>query len=131
MSRLALLCIITVLFSMQGPISAAWVVEGYFKPSVASNLPYRWQYCVWDDYCPACHHHNCLLLNPKGVPEGELTCRYCGADYCGVTGLSKEGGRWRLRKPGKSIVDLTMLMGSIDRSLSVGARFAGRETMQS
>lgn len=78
---------------------SAGFVSGYFKPSVASGLPYQWTFEEWFDYCPACGHYDCLLINPKGVPESELTCSRCGADYCGVTGLDKGGGRWRVIRP--------------------------------
>ena len=61
-----------------------------------SGYRYTWHYRAWEDYCPACGHHDCLLMNPKGVPESELTCSVCGADYCGVTGWDKGGKRWRL-----------------------------------
>lgn len=78
---------------------SAGFVSGYFKPSVASGLPYHWTFEEWLDYCPACGHHGVLQVNPKGTYEGELTCMRCDADYCGVTGLDKGGGRWRLRRP--------------------------------
>lgn len=79
--------------------SAAGVVEGYFKPGVMSGYRYTWHYRAWEDYCPACGHHDCLLMNPKGVPERELTCRYCGADYDGVKGWEKmPHPRWRLKR---------------------------------
>lgn len=54
------------------------------KPSCQSchkNVPYRWYKRTWVDYCPHCHRYNCLLINPKGVPEKELTCKYCDSDY--------------------------------------------------
>lgn len=44
------------------------------------------------DYCPLCHHSNCLLDNPKGTHEGEITCGVCDADYDGTTGYDKNGG---------------------------------------
>lgn len=100
------------------PVSAGFV-GGYFKPSVSSQYSYRWYYRVWGDYCPACHHYGCLLVNPKGVPEGELTCSRCGADYCGVIGLDKGGGRWRLRRATVTgRVDMGLVAASINMSLS-------------
>lgn len=59
------------------------------KPSVRSGYAYKWYTMTWVDYCPNCHHYNCLLINPKGVPERELTCSFCSSDFCGVTGKEK------------------------------------------
>ena len=59
------------------------------KPSVRSGYSYKWHYRTWINYCPNCHHYNCLLVNPKGVPEKELTCGVCDSDFCGVTGKEK------------------------------------------
>lgn len=59
------------------------------KPSVRSGYAYKWYTMTWVDYCPNCHHYNCLLINPKGVPERELTCGVCSSDFCGVTGKEK------------------------------------------
>ena len=95
------------------------VVSGYFKPSVASGYSYHWYFREWGDYCPACHHTDCLLVNPKGVPESELTCSVCGADYCGVTGWDKGGKRWRLTRAVKPLfhgVDLELHYQSITRT---------------
>ena len=59
------------------------------KPSVRSGYAYKWHYRTWVNYCPNCGGYNCLLINPKGVPERELTCGRCDSDYCGVTGKEK------------------------------------------
>lgn len=64
-------------------------IGGYFKPSVKSGYLYKWYYRTWINKCSYCGHH--LLLNPKGVPERELTCSHCSADYDGVTGYVKNG----------------------------------------
>lgn len=66
------------------PLISMWA-----KPSVRSGYSYTWYRFVWVDYCPNCHHYNCLLKNPKGVPEGEYTCAICDSDYCAVTGKEK------------------------------------------
>jgi hypothetical protein len=43
-------------------------------------------------------------MNPKKVPERELTCRRCDADFCGVTGLDKaHKRRWRLTPAGVNV----------------------------
>ena len=70
------------------------------KPSVRSKYAYKWYTRTWVNYCPNCKHYNVLLINPKGVPERELTCKRCSSDFCGVTG--KEKYSWShvyLRKP--------------------------------
>ncbi len=59
------------------------------KPSVRSNYAYKWFTRTWVNYCPNCKHYNVLLINPKGVPERELTCKRCSSDFCGVTGKEK------------------------------------------
>lgn len=121
---------ILFLFLLVGSVHGG-VVSGYFKPSVASGYSYHWYHREWGDYCPACHHTDCLLVNPKGVPESELTCSVCGADYCGVTGLDKGGGRWRLRRPQTNgMVDMGMVKVSIDMSLSHIDGYLMRETVR-
>jgi hypothetical protein len=50
---------------------------------------------TFDNYCPLCGAHDTLIFHTgsyKGtyVPEGELSCTRCGADYCAVTGLDKD-----------------------------------------
>ena len=66
------------------PIISMWA-----KPSVRSGYSYTWYKFTWVDYCPNCGHYYALLKNPKGVPEGEFTCRYCDSDFCAVTGKEK------------------------------------------
>lgn len=64
-------------------------ISMWAKPSVRCGYPYKWYYKTFIDYCPNCHHYNCLLKNPKGVPENEYTCRYCDSDFDGVVGKEK------------------------------------------
>lgn len=64
------------------------------KPSASSNLTYKYYTMTWDNYCPLCGADNSLIRHNgayKGtyVPEGELSCISCGADYCIVTGKDK------------------------------------------
>lgn len=59
------------------------------KPSAVNDLPYKDYTMTWENYCPLCGHNGTLILNPKGTYEGELTCSYCDADYCAVTGKDK------------------------------------------
>lgn len=71
-------------------------ISGWFKPNT-KRLPYKWYYKTWISVCPYCGHH--LLLNPKHVPERELTCSKCSADFDGVQGYVKNGHRnKRLKK---------------------------------
>ena len=61
------------------------------KPSVRSKYAYKWYTTTWVDYCPYCHRYN-VLYNAHKWParfEQELTCKRCGADFCGVTGKEK------------------------------------------
>lgn len=70
------------------------LITGFFKPSVRSKYKYKWYKVTWKNQCPyqKCKNHpNTLRMNPKGVPERELTCKRCGADFCGVTGWAKNG----------------------------------------
>lgn len=64
-------------------------ISMWAKPSVRCGYPYKWYYRTFIDYCPNCKHYNCLLKNPKGVPENEYTCKYCDSDFDGVVGKEK------------------------------------------
>ena len=44
---------------------------------------------TWKNYCPLCKSKGTLTFNPKKVPEGEITCSKCDADYCGTSGKDK------------------------------------------
>lgn len=59
------------------------------KPSCGCDNPYELSNHTFIDKCPNCGHSDCLLDNPKGVPEHELTCKYCNSDFCGVCGKEK------------------------------------------
>lgn len=61
------------------------------KPSADTNLPYENFTKTWYNFCPLCGAYNSLTVNPKGTFEVELTCSYCGADYCAVSGKDKNG----------------------------------------
>ena len=64
-------------------------ISMWAKPSVRCGYPYKWYYRTFVDYCPNCKHYNCLLKNPKGVPENEYTCAVCDSDFDGVVGKEK------------------------------------------
>ena len=61
------------------------------KPSVRSGYAYKWYTTTWIDYCPHCNRYGVLYNAHKYQArfEQELTCRRCGADYCGVVGKEK------------------------------------------
>lgn len=73
----------------------AGTVGGYFKPGGMYG-GYS-GYHEWIDYCPLCDHYSCLMVNPKGTIEGEVTCAFCDADFDGCTGYDKHGGGARAR----------------------------------
>ena len=64
-------------------------ISMWAKPSLRCGYPYKWYYRTFVDYCPNCKHYNCLLKNPKGVPENEYTCAICDSDFDGVVGKEK------------------------------------------
>ena len=64
-------------------------ISMWAKPSVRCGYPYKWYYRTFIDYCPNCKHYNCLLKNPKRVPENEYTCAICDSDFDGVVGKEK------------------------------------------
>ena len=68
------------------------------KPSCSCSCgSYQWYTRTWKNYCPHCGRSGSLHINPKGVPEVEITCGDgrspysdgCDADYCGVCGADK------------------------------------------
>lgn len=75
------------------------------KPSVSSSeFTYNYYNSTFLNYCPKCGIFGTLTFNPKGVPEGELTCAHCDSDYCAVTGKDKlSGSSVYLTKIGTSI----------------------------
>lgn len=64
------------------------------KPSCRSccKQKYIWRKNTFVNYCPNCKHYGTLLINPKGVPERELTCKRCNSDFC-ICGHDKTSGR--------------------------------------
>ena len=61
------------------------------KPSCGCRYGYYWHTKSFVDYCPHCHKYG-TLRNVHKWParfEQELTCTYCGADYCGCCGKEK------------------------------------------
>jgi hypothetical protein len=50
---------------------------------------YTYHTGTFKNYCPQCHSYGTLIFNPKGVPEGEWTCKKCNSDYCAADGMEK------------------------------------------
>lgn len=77
---------------------------GKFKPSCTicykNKTPYKWYYKCWVNKCPFCG--GTLRYNPKKVPEAELTCSKCSADFCGVDGYEKRNPPRRRLTPSSS-----------------------------
>jgi len=61
-------------------------VTTYAYPSKA-GYSYKLTKKTWKNKCPFCGGK--LKWNPKNVPEGELTCSKCDADFCAVSGKDK------------------------------------------
>ena len=61
------------------------------KPSCGCRYGYYWHKRTFINYCPHCHRYRVLGNVHKRAArhEQELTCRHCGADYCGVCGKEK------------------------------------------
>ena len=68
------------------------------KPSCSCSCgSYQWYTRTWKNYCPNCGRSGSLHINPKGVPEVEITCGDgrspysdgCDSDFCGVCGADK------------------------------------------
>lgn len=67
------------------------IVSIVAKPSCGCRHSYTWHKRSFIDYCPHCHHYNCLVNKHKWQSryEQELTCKYCDSDFCGVCGKTK------------------------------------------
>lgn len=61
-------------------------VTTYAYPS-KGGYTYKLTKKTWKNKCPFCGGK--LKWNPKHVPEGELTCGKCDADFCAVSGKDK------------------------------------------
>ena len=61
------------------------------KPSCGCRHSYIWHKRSFVDYCPHCHHYNCLVNKHKWQSryEQELSCKFCDSDFCGVCGKTK------------------------------------------
>lgn len=61
------------------------------KPSCGCRHSYTWHKRSFVDYCPHCHHYNCLVNKHKWQSryEQELSCKFCDSDFCGVCGKTK------------------------------------------
>ena len=65
------------------------------KPScticVRNHCAYTWRTKTYLNYCPNCHHWNCLGNKHKrgAVHEKEITCFRCDSDFCVNCGKEK------------------------------------------
>ena len=61
------------------------------KPSCGCGYGYYWHTFTYVNYCPNCHHYNCLVNKHKWAAryEQELTCKICDCDWCGCCGKMK------------------------------------------
>ena len=60
--------------------------------SHTEGFDYKNYTTTWLSYCPNCNYYGTLADHIKHSPEGEVTCRFCDCDYCGVTGYEKDWG---------------------------------------
>ena len=86
---MTLITILSLLLMPCATASSTSSITVVAKPSVVSDLPYKNHLMTWTNHCPLCDKNGTLIFNPKDVYEGELTCSFCDADYCGVTGKDK------------------------------------------
>lgn len=81
---------IVVLLALTTVTAATITIDA--KPSTGNNdLPYIWHTTTFINFCILCGANDTLVINPKGVPESELTCLICDADYDGTNGADKSG----------------------------------------
>lgn len=61
------------------------------KPSCGCRYSYTWHTRTYLNYCPICHHWNCLTNKHKYQArfEQEITCRNCDSDFCICCGKNK------------------------------------------
>ncbi len=79
----------------------------------------------WKNYCPGCKKsgvlvghappkHNLTKWKGKNAPEGEITCKSCGYDACGVHGRGKDSKtRNMLLKPAGGVNSKTASSSSV------------------
>lgn len=61
------------------------------KPSCGCNYGYYWHTRTYINYCPNCHHYNCLGNKHKHNArfEQEISCYNCDSDFCICCGKEK------------------------------------------
>ena len=61
------------------------------KPSCGCNYGYYWHTRTYINYCPNCHHYNCLGNKHKYNArfEQEISCYNCDSDFCICCGKEK------------------------------------------
>ena len=75
---------------------------------------------TWKNECPSCKKKgrtSRFKFNNKKTPEGELTCKSCDADFCGVSGQEKRSPpRWKLTPATANPNSATKVAGSKTKS---------------
>lgn len=61
------------------------------KPSCGCRYGYYWHTMTYINYCPNCHHYNCLGNKHKHNArfEQEISCYNCDSDFCVCCGKEK------------------------------------------
>ena len=61
------------------------------KPSCGCKYSYTWHTRTYINYCPNCHHYNCLGNKHKYNArfEQEISCYNCDSDFCICCGKEK------------------------------------------
>ncbi len=61
------------------------------KPSCGCRYIYTWHTRTYINYCPNCHHYNCLGNKHKHNArfEQEISCYNCDSDFCICCGKEK------------------------------------------
>lgn len=56
-----------------------------------NHCAYTWRTKTYINYCPNCHHYNCLGNKHKrgAIHEKEITCFRCDSDFCVNCGKEK------------------------------------------
>jgi len=85
--------LIMILLLSLSNVTASTITITSLPSASNTGLTYQWTVNSWINYCPNCGAYNTLVINPKGVPEQEITCSKslggCDSDYCGSSGKEK------------------------------------------
>lgn len=84
----------------------------------------KWATKSWKNWCPGCKKTggmvghkppstNLTKWKGKNAPEGEISCKYCGFDACGVHGREKINGSKKYLKPAGGVTSKTASSSSV------------------